>query len=1013
MFDGAFSDFLLKIVSLWLVAKEFTIHMSRFSFFRRFHDFGTGRLPSGSQLHNRRYLVMATIGQGGMGAIYLALDTQMSHEQVAIKEMSQADLSDPGALHRARQSFQQEAEMLRQLQHPNLPKVYTSFEEHGRSYLVMEYISGQTLTHTMKHHWNRPLPVSSVIEYGLQLASVLNYLHTRPQPIIYLDLKPPNIMLRKDDGRVFLIDFGIAHFFQPDLRLAANEIFVTPGYAPPEQMAGCPEPRSDIFALGATLHHCLTGQHPQKRPEEHIFDFPLIQLFHPQVPEPLNILVSQMLSRDPSGRPASALIVQQQLEHLHQHMARPVVLAKPGVTGNPDAPTVQHESTVSQVFPPFPIWQPAPPPDHRPRVAQTPRQPGQLAASLLPSLGRPWEQARALMRDQNIWTRHRAMLWLTLLVLSIGGSLAFLQKAPDASHIHALGCMLALIGLGILGFHLSRNHLNDPVQQAIPGFLGLALVLTILTLQGLPDMESLLHPLLQNAALSTICAFGLLVIAALSLARPQQSIQWIDHLLLGMLTAGCALWQYGFGQNELAQFPGLTPDLLQGVNGGLIWGLLGLALLIFLFLSKPFGGWSRFGLVVIAGVCTALQYTSSFTEFQLLHLSSTPLIILSFLSTYLPLFLAVLAWITRRPWLTRIALCALALAEAIMLYAQGQQVFFSFLHVTPYPLSITILASPTLYQLLGPILILVALLAWMLLSNSKGGFRWLDHGILLVGALGCARLDDAFWQAQRGLSAPTTDPGVMHQQYLVLAGFIPAYLIYWLLFAFPVVLGAIGVCHLWCQINPYAPIDPWLKRFQAILTLIDRLLSLALISIALLLLSALGLFSILTRVLSSGYGTDHLTLLSVLILLLLPITAILALVLLVRLLRRKAYKPGQSERLALFFSVLTCLLFIWHIPQASTLPLLARHVQLIGNIFHWPSALLYLVLLGELIGSAGLALCWLWRPGFASYRALLSLLFMPVLICALFQLIWPIFLPLSLLFFLPGLTLAAQIEKAA
>jgi len=956
-----------------------------------------------------------------MGAIYLALDTQMRHQQVAIKEMSQANLSDPGALHRARQSFQQEAEMLRQLQHPNLPKVYTSFEEHERSYLVMEYIPGTTLAHSLKHHWNRPLSVSSVIEYGLQLSSVLAYLHTRPQPIIYLDLKPLNIMLRQDDGRVLLIDFGISHFFQPGLRLASDEVFVTPGYAPPEQMSGQPEPRSDLFALGATLHYCLTGQNPQRHPKEHIFDFPLVQPFHPQVPDSLNILISQMVSRDLHTRPASALLVRQQLEQLHQQLVRPVVLVNPGVTGNPDAPTVQYTNTANLVSPP-PIWQPTPlPPSPRPIWQPTPLpaspppiwQPGRLAPSLLASLRRPWNQARALVKDQHIWTRHVAALLLTLLVLATGSSLALLHQAPDAPHIHALGCMLALLGLGIIGFHPASKHLDDPVRRAIPGLMGLALVLTILTLQGLPDLEALLHPLLQNATLSQVCACGLLVIAALSLTRPQQRLQWIDHLLLGMLTAGCALWQYGFGHNELAQFPGLTPDLVQGVNAGLLWGLLGLALLIFLFLSKPFGGWSRFGLVVVAGIFTAFQYTSSFNEFQLLHLSGAPLIILSFLSTYLPLVFAVLAWVTGRTWLSRIALCALALAEAIMLDAQGQQVFFSSLHVTPYPLSTTILASPTLYQLLGPILILVILLAWVLLPNSKGGFRWLDHSILLVGALGCARLDDALWQAQRGLSTPTTDPGIMHQQYLVLAGFIPAYLIYWLLVALPVALSAIVACHLWRQVNPYAPIDPWLKRFQALVTLIDRLLSLALLGIAFLLLSSLDIFSMVARAINSGSLTDHLTLLPVLTLLLLPILAILALVLLVRLLRRRTYELGKSERLALFFSVFTGLLFLWHIPQASTLPLLTRHVQIMGNMVHWPPALLYLSLLGALLCIASLAFFWLRRPCFASYRALLTLLFLPVLICAFLQLLWPIFLPLGLFFFLPGMFLALHTEKAA
>src|SRR5258707_2025914 len=291
------------------------LKMQKNSLFRRFQDFGTGRLPAASQLHNQRYLVIATIGKGGMGAVYLALDTLMSSQQVAIKEMSQAHLTDPGALRRARQSFQQEASMLMQLQHPNLPKVFTSFEENNRSYLVMEYIDGSTLAKTLKQGWGKLLPVSSVVEYGLQISSALTYLHTRPQPILYLDLKPPNIMLRKD-GRVFLIDFGIAHFYQAGLTIPAGEIFCTPGYASPEQMVGHPEPRSDLFALGATLHQCLTGQSPQAHTREHLFDFPLVQPLNPLAPEALDILVHQLVRVDPKQRPASASVAQQRLEQI-------------------------------------------------------------------------------------------------------------------------------------------------------------------------------------------------------------------------------------------------------------------------------------------------------------------------------------------------------------------------------------------------------------------------------------------------------------------------------------------------------------------------------------------------------------------------------------------------------------------------------------------------------------------------------------------------------------------------
>jgi hypothetical protein len=398
-------------------------------------------------------------------------------------------------------------------------------------------------------------------------------------------------------------------------------------------------------------------------------------------------------------------------------------------------------------------------------------------------------------------------------------------------------------------------------------------------------------------------------------------------------------------------------------------------LLVFLLLRRPFRGWSRFWLVLVAGIFTAFQYTTGFNEFQALHLSGAPLITLSFAYTWVPICCAVLAFFTRRTWLTRLALCTLALAEATMLAYQGQQVFFSFVPANSYPLSVNILASSTFYQVLGPLLVLIALLALLRLP-TKGGFRWFDHGILLAGAFFCARLDEAFWQVQN-------------------------------------VLSAMIACHFWRQTHPYARVEPWLQRLQAFLTFVDRLLALALLALAFLLSSVLGIFNVFPQNLETLLFPAHqFNILLLLMLLALALLVILALVLIVRLLRRKAYELGKSERLVLFFSVLTCLLFLWQDPGLASLPLLNQHIQLTGNIFHWSSALLSLLLLLGLALIPCLAFFWLRRSFFASYRAVLNPFFLLVLICAFFQLAWPLFLPLGMLCLLPGVLLAVQIEKA-
>ena len=128
-------------------------------------DFGTGRLPVNSTLDRQRYVILDTIGKGGMGAVYLARDTQEG-KLVAIKEMSQAQFKRAEELQQARQHFQQEAEMLRLLRHDNLPQVYGSFQENKRSYLVMEYIQGQSLLDVLKQRKGHPLPVKDVLAYG-------------------------------------------------------------------------------------------------------------------------------------------------------------------------------------------------------------------------------------------------------------------------------------------------------------------------------------------------------------------------------------------------------------------------------------------------------------------------------------------------------------------------------------------------------------------------------------------------------------------------------------------------------------------------------------------------------------------------------------------------------------------------------------------------------------------------------------------------------------------------------
>jgi len=267
----------------------------------------TGSLPEQTLLASR-YQLLSRIGQGGMGAVYKASDTRFNNRPVAIKEMSSIGLP-PARLQEAVTAFEHEAHLLADLLHPNLPRIYDHFTENDRSYLVMDFIEGQTLEEYLEQVGGGPLPVDQVVKWAEQLCDVLNYLHTHQPPIVFRDLKPANVMI-SESGHVFLIDFGIARIFKPG-KLHDTVALGSPGYAAPEQYGKAQStPRSDIYSLGALLHHLLTGIDPSEQP----FFFRPASQVNPAVDPALDALLQQMLAMDVERRPASALDVLTALE---------------------------------------------------------------------------------------------------------------------------------------------------------------------------------------------------------------------------------------------------------------------------------------------------------------------------------------------------------------------------------------------------------------------------------------------------------------------------------------------------------------------------------------------------------------------------------------------------------------------------------------------------------------------------------------------------------------------------
>ncbi len=241
------------------------------------------RLFPGTELSRGRYKIEKLVAAGGMGAVYRAVDTNLE-DTCAIKEMLDEFQSD-GERVQAVDWFKREAKLLRDLNHSCIPRVRDFFVEGGKHYLVMDFIEGRTLGDMLEKEGNiaglngaRGVSEARARSWGQQVCSVLGYLHRQNPPIIFRDLKPSNIMVTGRD-EVKLIDFGIARTFQSQRQAT---IIMTVGYAPPEQLLGSPEPRSDLYALGSTLHRVLT-RHDAANNKPNLYSFPPIRSLRPDI----------------------------------------------------------------------------------------------------------------------------------------------------------------------------------------------------------------------------------------------------------------------------------------------------------------------------------------------------------------------------------------------------------------------------------------------------------------------------------------------------------------------------------------------------------------------------------------------------------------------------------------------------------------------------------------------------------------------------------------------------------
>ncbi|HVE56465.1 MAG TPA: protein kinase [Pyrinomonadaceae bacterium] len=267
---------------------------------------------------NGRYEIVRKIGGGGMGAVYLANDRNLGGVLRAVKEMVQSYIESEQQ-DKAVSDFKRESLLLTSLEHSAIPTIYDYFfdEKEGRFYLVMKYISGGDLAGRLRAAPEGRIDEKSVTEWAIQIADVLHYLHNHEPSIVYRDLKPANVMIDGNSGRVMLIDFGIARWVNKEEK--GVTAVGTMGYAPPELFSGNVEPRSDIYSLGSTMFHLLTGADPQSNPLL-IFDFqknPRPRQINSQLSDQIEQILIRSVEYNSEARFASAAEMRDALkEHL-------------------------------------------------------------------------------------------------------------------------------------------------------------------------------------------------------------------------------------------------------------------------------------------------------------------------------------------------------------------------------------------------------------------------------------------------------------------------------------------------------------------------------------------------------------------------------------------------------------------------------------------------------------------------------------------------------------------------
>lgn len=255
-----------------------------------------------------KYEILKQIGKGGMSVVYLAMDTHLN-KQWAVKEVQKTASGKNNEV--IINSFLTEANLMKRLDHPALPRIVDIIDNGQTIYVVMDYIEGESLDKVLEEYGAQP--ENEVVNWSVQICDALNYLHSQKPPIIYRDMKPANVML-KPDGNVKIIDFGIAREYK-GTSLSDTTVLGTRGYASPEHYGTSEtDPRSDIYTLGMTMHHLLTGIDPRTPG----YVYAPVRQWNPELSEGIEEIINKCTQIDPANRYQNCDELMYDLLHMDQ-----------------------------------------------------------------------------------------------------------------------------------------------------------------------------------------------------------------------------------------------------------------------------------------------------------------------------------------------------------------------------------------------------------------------------------------------------------------------------------------------------------------------------------------------------------------------------------------------------------------------------------------------------------------------------------------------------------------------